>query len=138
LPAAVERVGGDVGFKSDPHSVSESRPIMELEITGTRVVRIWWAYLWRSLIAIVASMLIGGVVGFVVGAILGAMGVSARTIQIVCAPIGFIIGMAISIVPLRMILGKDFGEFRVVLLANYPQDESPSESPTQSLGRYPR
>ena len=89
----------------------------------------WWSYLWRNLIAIVVSMLIGMVIGAVIGFILGAMGVSVRTIQVIVAPIGFVIGLGISIVPLKMILGKDFGEFRLVLLAKQPQTQPPSSAP---------
>ena len=102
---------------------------MELEITWSRTVRVWWSYLWRNLIAIVVSMLIGMVIGAVIGFILGAMGVSVRTIQIIVAPIGFVIGLAISIVPLKMILGKDFGEFRLVLLAKQPPVVPPGSTP---------
>jgi hypothetical protein len=99
------------------------RNTMELEITLSRAVRVWWSYLWRNLIACVVAMLIGGIIG----GILGAMGVPVRVIQIVFAPFGFVIGLAISVVPLKMILGKDFGEFRLVLLAKQPQP--PSSAP---------
>ena len=102
---------------------------MELEITWGRAVRVWWPYLWRNIIAIVVSMLIGMVVRAVIGGILGAMDFSIRTIQIVVAPISFVMGLAISIVPLRMILGKDFGDFRLVLLAKQPQAQPPGSAP---------
>jgi hypothetical protein len=93
---------------------------MELEITFRRTIRIWWAYLWRNLIAILVTVVVGFIVGFILGFIMGMLGFSVQTIQLVTAPIGFLIGLAISIVPLWMILGKDFGEFRLVLLANEP------------------
>lgn len=98
---------------------------MELEVTWPRVFRIWWAYIWRNLIAILCSVLIGGIVGGILGFILGLLGVPVETIQRVAAPIGGIIGLLISVVPLRMIIGKDFGEFRLVLLRNEqtPQSE---------------
>jgi hypothetical protein len=102
---------------------------LELEITWSRAVRVWWSYLWRNLIAIVVGLLVGMIIGGVIGLILGAMGVSVRTIQIVVAPIGFVVGLALFVVPLKMILGKDFGEFRLVLLAKQPQAEPPSSAP---------
>lgn len=89
---------------------------MELEVTWKRAAKVWWSYLWRSIIAIIVAMVLGGIVGFIIGFVLGAMGVSTQTIQFITAPIGMIIGLLISIVPIRMILGKDFGEFRLVLL----------------------
>lgn len=93
---------------------------MELDITWKRTIRIWWSYLWRNLIAIIASMLIGGIVGFIIGFILGAIGVAPKTIQLIVMPISFTLGLAISIIPLKMILGKNFGEFRLVLLSTNP------------------
>jgi hypothetical protein len=102
---------------------------MELEITWSRAAKVWWSYLWRNLIAVVVAMIIGMIVGAVFGFILGALGFSVRTIQIVVAPVGFVMGLAISIVPLKMILGKDFGEFRLVLLAKQPPAVPPSSTP---------
>lgn len=89
---------------------------MELEITWNRVLTVWWSYLWRNLIAIVVAMIAGGIVGFIIGFFMSVFGVSVETIQFVTAPIGFIIGLVISIVPMKMILGKDYGEFRLVLI----------------------
>lgn len=90
---------------------------MELEVTWGRVFHIWWAYLWRNLIAIVAAMIAGAVVGGILGFILGAAGIGTETITMVTAPIGFVLGLLISIIPIKLILGKDFGEFRLVLIA---------------------
>jgi hypothetical protein len=89
---------------------------MELEVTWGRAIRVWWSYLWRNLIAVAAALVIGGVIGGVLGFIMGAAGVPIKTIQIVTIPIGFILGLGISVIPMKMILGKDFGEFRLLLV----------------------
>ena len=89
---------------------------MELEVTWKRATRVWWSYLWRNLIAIIAAMVIGGIIGAILGFSLGALGVPLETIQIIVMPIGAIIGLLISIVPMKMILGKNFGGFRLVLV----------------------
>lgn len=89
---------------------------MELEVTWKRATKVWWSYLWRNILAIIGAILIGGLVGGIFGFILGMVGTSQETIQLVVAPIGFIIGIGISIVPIKMILGKDFGDFRLVLV----------------------
>lgn len=103
---------------------------MELEITWNRILRVWWSYLWRNLICIVVGMLLGMVVGFIVGFIMGAMGLPPRVIMCVTAPIGFVIGLAISVVPMKMILGKDYGEFRLVLLAKQAEPQAvPVQAP---------
>ena len=91
---------------------------MELEITRNRLVKIWWAHLWRNLIAMVVGFIVGWIIGFIIGFILGGMGASVHTIQLIVGPIGAVLGLAVSIVPMRLILGKDFGEFRLVLVKN--------------------
>lgn len=106
---------------------------MELEVTWNRAFRVWLAYLWRSLIAIIAATLAGMAVGFVIGFVMGAMGFSATAIQLFTVPIGVLIGLAISVVPLKMILGKDFGEFRLVLLSKHSQSPSPARFETPQL-----
>jgi len=89
---------------------------MELEATWGRTVKVWWSYLWRSLIAMVVAMIIGGVFGFIIGFVMGTLGAEKSTIQLTTAPLGMLIGLAISIVPMKMILNKDFGEFRLALV----------------------
>jgi hypothetical protein len=91
---------------------------MELEVTWKRVVRVWWAYLWRKLLAMVVAMIVGGLVGGIIGFALGLAGMPTDDIKMFATPIGMIIGLAISIVPVKMILGKSFGDFRLVLVAN--------------------
>jgi hypothetical protein len=89
---------------------------MELEVTWNRAVFVWWAYLWRNMVALVGAMLVAVIVGAAGGAVLGILGVPPRTIQEIMLPIGIAIGLLASIVPVKMVLGKDFGEFRVVLV----------------------
>jgi hypothetical protein len=105
------------GDAAAPGTAPEKEEEMELEVTWNRAVLVWWAYLWRSVVAIVVGMLVAVIVGAVGGAVLGILGVSARTIQQIMLPVGIAIGLLASIVPIKMILGKDFGEFRVVLVA---------------------
>ncbi len=89
---------------------------MELEVTWKRAMKVWWSYLWRNIITMIVLIILAGVVGFIIGFVLRAFGASTQTIQYISASIGMIMGLIISIVPIRMILGKDFGEFRLVLL----------------------
>jgi len=91
---------------------------MELEVTWKRTLRIWWSYLWRNLIAIVCAGVLGGIIGAMIGFVMGTMGAEIETIQMVVAPISAVLGLLISIVPMKLILGKDFGEFRLVLIQN--------------------
>lgn len=90
---------------------------MELEVTWGRAVKVWWAYLWRNLLAIVAMMVLGTALGFVIGLALGALGLSASTTRVIAAAFGAVLGLALSVIPIKLILGKDFGSFRLVLMS---------------------
>ncbi|WP_028318079.1 hypothetical protein [Desulfobulbus elongatus] len=90
---------------------------MEVEITWGRIIRVWWAYLWRNLIAVILAAITGWIIGFILGFIMGAMGIAPTTSQIVTAPLGALFGLAFSVIPMKMILGKDFGQFRLVLVS---------------------
>lgn len=91
----------------------------EVDITWGRAIRVWWAYLWRSLIAIVLAGIAGFVAGFIIGFVMGSLGIQPATIQVFATTAGLLIGLAFSIPPMKMILGKRFGDFRLVLVANH-------------------
>lgn len=93
---------------------------MELEATWGRTIRVWWAYLWRSILAALASGILGAVLGAVLGFLLGAAGVDPGVIGRASFVLGIAIGVAFSIIPIRLILNKDFGEFRLVLASSSP------------------
>lgn len=97
---------------------------MELEVTWKRAIKVWWAYLWRNILAVIAAIIIGALVGGILGFILALLGASKETVQVIVTPIGFVIGIGISIVPLKMILGKNFGEFRLVLIGSTPNQNT--------------
>ena len=59
------------------------------------------------------------------GSFLGLIGLPVPVIQWVIAPFIGILGLFVSIIPLKMILGKDFGEFRLVLVAKNPVPGQP-------------
>ena len=99
---------------------------MELEVTWGRATRVWWAYLWRNLIAIVLASILGVILGAVLGFVLGAAGVAPGVIGRFTFLIGAVVGIGVSVVPIRLILGKDFGEFRLVLLSDVPSQPGPS------------
>jgi ABC-type phosphate/phosphonate transport system permease subunit len=108
------RIGGYIKPVSTTQTQGET---MELEVTWGRAVKVWWAYLWRNLLAIVAMMVLGTALGFVIGLALGALGLSASTTRVIAAAFGAVLGLALSVIPIKLILGKDFGSFRLVLMS---------------------
>ncbi len=109
---------------------------MELEITPRRALRIWWSFAWRSAIATLATIMVSMVIGFFLGMVLALVHVAPTMIRLIAMPVGFVIGLIISFFPLRMILGKDFGEFRLVLVAREPAP--PAGTQAQVPGTPPR
>ncbi len=87
--------------------------MQELEITWQRVIRIWWAWLWRAL---VLSVVAGGVLGFAigfVGAILGFRDIAPLT-TLVGLTVGVVAGIAMLVVALK----KSYPGFRVAFIAD--------------------
>lgn len=102
---------------------------MELEITPRRAIRVWWSFTWRNAIATLVTIMISMVIGFFLGMVLALAHVAPMVIRLIAMPIGFVIGLLVSYIPLRMILGMDFGEFRLALVAREPQGVPPVLSP---------
>ena len=97
---------------------------MELDVTWKRAARVWLAYLWRNMLAIIAAMILGGIVGGIFAFILSMLGVPQEIIMFIVSPIAFVSGIGISIIPIKLILNKDFGEFRLVLIENAPSENT--------------
>ena len=91
-----------------------------MEVTWGRAGMVWWAYIWRLALCGIASAIVGGVVGGILGFILGMLQVPKEAIIFVSLPVGLVIGTASSIIPMKLILGKDFGDFRLLLVSKRP------------------
>lgn len=97
---------------------------MELEITWKRAIHVWWAYLWRNIIVVLCTMVGMFIFGLIVGFISKALGYKQEVIKTTLMVFGFIIGFCSSIYPIKMILGKEFGDFRIVLVSRSPSIKS--------------
>lgn len=104
-------------------TIKNKESTMELEVTWKRATRVWWSYLWRNLIVLIVAIIAGAIAGGILGFILGLIGTPREVVQVLVMPVGFIIGLGASIIPLKLILGKNFGEFRLVLVGN-PNNEN--------------
>lgn len=83
-----------------------------LDVTWGRTATIWWGYLWRSLLW---STLLGAVLGGIGGVVFAIMGRKdlSGTVGSILGQLGSI---PVSFVILRVILKKEFKEFRTGLL----------------------
>jgi hypothetical protein len=103
---------------------------MELEVTWNRAICVWWSYLWRSIIAASLGMVFALVICVIVAIVGLTLGLPSLAIQSVGLVLGIVNGLAISVVPIKLILGKDYGEFRLVLLSKAPSQRLPNDSAT--------
>ncbi len=105
---------------------------MEVEITWRRILRVWWALIWRNIVAILVSSLLSAGAGFAIGFVLvGFLGISTPVIENVGGVVGLVIGLGISVFPVKFILGRTYGDFRLVLVEAKPEsygDVSPSKA----------
>jgi hypothetical protein len=95
-----------------------------LEPTFKRAARIWWAWVWRSVV-------FGGAAGMFGSVVLSLSGILNRVSENTGKYLGVALGIALA-VPVgvwvfQMILEKDFGEFRLRLVPKAPS--SSSEAP---------
>ncbi len=88
-----------------------------LEPTFTRSARIWWAWVWRSVV-------FGGAAGLFGSLVLSLSGILDRVSEKAGQYLGVAIGVALAI-PVgiwvfQMVLEKEFREFRIRLMPKAP------------------
>ena len=88
-----------------------------LEPTFKRSARIWWAWVWRSVV-------FGGAAGLFGSLVLSLSGildrVSEKTGQYLGVAIGVALAIPVGIWVFQMVLEKEFGEFRIRLVPKAP------------------
>jgi hypothetical protein len=106
---------------SDLSEASESGGF--LPPTFARAARIWWAWVWRSVV-------FGGAAGLFGSVVLSLSGVlehiSDKAGQVLSAAIGIALAVPVGIWVFQMILEKDFGEFRIRLVRKAAAPASPA------------
>jgi xanthine/uracil permease len=86
----------------------------EVEITIGKLLRIYWLLLWR---AAVGAAIIGGMFGFVIGLVMGLARFPREQIALVTGPVGLVVGVIWSVFVLRMMLEKQYKDFRIAVIA---------------------
>ena len=87
---------------------------MEMEITWPRLLKLWWGFLWRFVIAIISSFLVGLVFASILTMLMSGAGAGEGSIRLYTYIIGIIITLLFSMVPLRLLIGKTFGDFKLI------------------------
>ena len=89
---------------------------MELEVTWKRALFVWWAYTWRfaAMMLFLSFLLLGGALAL--GPILAKLNLPEVTTEIVPKVISWLLGIFYPIVPLKLILNGNYGDFRLALV----------------------
>ena len=85
---------------------------MALKLETRRLLVIWWAFVWRAMLA---GAIAGFVVGVIAGAVLAILG-QAQLIQPVCTGLGWIVGVAGSFWAMGACLGKTYRDFKIQII----------------------
>ncbi len=84
---------------------------MEIEVTWNKTIRIWWAWVWRSILLSVAG---GLIIGVLLGIISAVIGVKMPLTSVI---LGFFVGLYAAFYMLKRVLNKDFGDFKIALIS---------------------
>lgn len=85
-----------------------------VELSWGNVLKIWWAWAWRSMLGALA---IGFSIGFVAGFTGAALKYDMKPFAVPANIFGFFIGLGWSICCLRWALKKTYRNFRIVLIS---------------------
>lgn len=106
---------------------------MELEITFGRLMRVWWAWFWRNVLILIFGLLpVSLVLGLIVGFLMGLAGVQPGVGRWISMGLGMLVGAVASIIPIWLILGERYGNFRLVLVAAEGEDRAPADAAIES------
>jgi len=128
-----DRPFGDAeGLVGAPGQLSLLSAAYIVSPTWRRATQVWWALTWRGAVAMFVSVMLGALLGAIAGALVATFSIPtadlAAVSQGLAQAFGAVLGALVSIIPVKLVLGSDFGEFRLVLLGSRPLplvDESP-------------
>ncbi|MGD0143040.1 MAG: hypothetical protein ABSC92_07765 [Rhizomicrobium sp.] len=87
--------------------------MQEVEVTGSRLLSVWWLVVWRGF---VGGAVLGSIAGAIAGFVVAVIG--HREWGIVAGAIaGYVLSIPWSVVVLRMALKKHYRGFRIALVS---------------------
>jgi GYF domain 2 len=95
------------------HTAGTGDRMQELEVSLGRLLRIYWLFMWRS---VLGALVIGFALGFILGLVLGALGVPLTQIRTISGLVGLVGGVGWALFCLKMALKKKYRDFRIILV----------------------
>ena len=102
----------------------------ELPVTWSRVIRVWWTFYWRMCLLSIAFALVILALGTLVALVLGLTTEQTKAIdgsrwlQFLFVVMGAVVTLLVT----KQILGKNWPEFRIALVARQPSASSSSQN----------
>lgn len=102
----------------------------ELPVTWSRVSRVWWTFYWRMCLLSIAFALVVLTLGSLVALVFGLDAEqtraidSSRWLQLLLIVLGAVVTLLVT----KQILGKNWPEFRIALVARQPSASNSSQN----------
>jgi hypothetical protein len=100
--------------------------MLEQNITWTATLRVWWSLLWRTSLIVSAGLLVATCI---VAFVLGFAGLPDEELTKFTAIIAILCAILSSVLPVRLVLGKRMGRYRLILIANDANNYRGSSQP---------
>jgi hypothetical protein len=88
----------------------------DLKPSVGKMTKIWWAYVCRYLITAILSVPFAAGIGYLLLPKLAEHGLHVSFIKVAGYALGAILTLIVPIIPLRLIIGKEFKGFRLALV----------------------
>jgi hypothetical protein len=115
--APFDQAGGRVDPSFVGNDASHNAPagdrMQELEANLGRLLRIYWLFIWRS---VLGALLIGFTLGFIVGVVFSLLGVPLTLAKTTGGVLGMVGGVGWGLFCLKMALEKKYRDFRIILV----------------------
>jgi GYF domain 2 len=108
---AAGRVDPSFAGSAASYNAPAGAGMQELEVDLGRLFRIYWLFMWRS---VLGSVVIGFILGFVLGLVFRMLGVPLS--QTITGLMGLVGGVVWSLFCLKMALQKKYRDFRIMLV----------------------
>ena len=89
---------------------------MEIEVTWKHVFTVWWAFVWRNIIALVLAIILSIAASAIFALITVSLGMPKEILKIPAILVGMLLGLGATIVPLKFIINKNYKGFRLAIV----------------------
>ena len=97
----------------------------EEKLTFDHVAKVWWLFIWRSIvIGVIAGLLVGGIAGGIAVGLMGQGDQAAHVGGLAGRVAGLVIWFPMTFWILRMALRNKYKGFRLAVIPTDPGDQS--------------